>query len=145
MIEELKKMQSPPEKEPKTSQLEAATPAKTASEALTRAAWFTAKNMRKWYKSSGDALVENGLAVANPDFDEEKWLDEPIKIIHPKYIGGRSMNVLLVPVVSVSVQHFSAMALRVTLQMKHSTPAITWIWICCCGVHTAASELKSKM
>jgi len=55
---------------------------------ITRARWFTAKNMCKWYNNCADVLVENRLARPNPDFDPSKPLDEMIYIDHPKYMGS---------------------------------------------------------
>ena len=43
--------------------------------------------MKAWYKVVQDLLVENGIAVRHPDFDENKPYDEPVKILHPKYLS----------------------------------------------------------
>jgi hypothetical protein len=52
-----------------------------------RAQWCTPANLKAWYKVVEDLLVENGIAVRNPDYDENKPFDEPIFILYPQYIG----------------------------------------------------------
>ena len=50
---------------------------------VTRAKWATPANVLKHYEMLAEILVETGIAINNPDFDEEKPLSEPVYIIKP--------------------------------------------------------------
>lgn len=53
---------------------------------ISRAQWTTSANMKTHYGVLEEVFLSAGVAVKNPDFDETKPYDEPIKIIHPNMI-----------------------------------------------------------
>ena len=53
---------------------------------MDRAKWVTPENLKAYYKVLAGVLVKAGVAVVNPDFNENVPYSEPILIQHPKRI-----------------------------------------------------------
>lgn len=53
---------------------------------MTRAEWFTAENLEKYYRVAKDLLVDAGVAEINPHYDPNLEYSEEIVITHPERI-----------------------------------------------------------
>jgi len=49
-----------------------------------RDGWCTARNLKKMFEVQAEVLVEYGVAIRNPKFDDSVSMSEPILITHPQ-------------------------------------------------------------